>query len=301
MHRWFLSLMVVLIGSAAAQEELWTLRLPDTTVLPSYLKATWLSRMGERHGGSHLGLQDYTANIPIADGRRSHIGKCWINVQGNATVTLLDVGGELDLRRDEMFVFSLPVTLVYPLRGKEGQRLMFTVMPRYAGDADCAAHAWDLSFVLDYMVRRSERLTYSLGLAVSPRFAEYAVVPYITFAWQPTPVWLLRLCGYQLAALYSWSDRLRIGPSLSHEGGAWMVSTPDGRRIFRVRSLAASLTAEYKLSPTGDESKGVFSASVGSTLATMAEFCRRNSEHDSLSQRHYHPGLFLSLELDFRF
>ena len=275
MHRWFLSLMVVLIGSAAAQEELWTLRLPDTTVLPSYLKATWLSRMGERHGGSHLGLQDYTANIPIADGRRSHIGKCWINVQGNATVTLLDVGGELDLRRDEMFVFSLPITLVYPLRGKEGQRLMFTVMP----------HAWDLSFVLDYMVRRSERLTYSLGLAVSPRFAEYAVVPYITFAWQPTPVWLLRLRGYQLAALYSWSDRLRIGPSLSHEGGAWMVSTPDGRRIFRVRSLAASLTAEYKLSPTGDESKGVFSASVGSTLATMAEFCRALSCGDRIRPR----------------
>ena len=190
--------MVVLIGSAAAQEELWTLRLPDTTVLPSYLKATWLSRMGERHGGSHLGLQDYTANIPIADGRRSHIGKCWINVQGNATVTLLDVGGELDLRRDEMFVFSLPITLVYPLRGKEGQRLMFTVMPRYAGDADCAAHAWDLSFVLDYMVRRSERLTYSLGLAVSPRFAEYAVFPTSRSPGNRLP------SGYSACAVTSW-------------------------------------------------------------------------------------------------
>ena len=301
MHRLFLVLLMVFIGSACAQEELWTLRLPDTAGLPSYVKTTWMAQMGERHGGSHLGLQEYTVNIPIADGRRSHVGKCWINVQGNATVTLLDVGGELDLRRDEMYVFSLPVTLIYPLQKRGDRRLMFTVIPRYAGDADCAAHAWDLSLVLDYMVHLNEQLTYSIGLAASPRFAEYVVVPYITFAWQATPDWLLRLRGYRFAALYACSDRLRIGPSISSEGGSWMVSTPEGRQIFRVRSLTASVTAEYVLSPTGDKSKGILSASIGSTLATVAEFCRRNSKRDSISQRHYHPGLILSLELDFRF
>ena len=66
MHRLFLALLLIFIGSASAQEELWTLRLPDTAVLPSYVKATWIAKMGERHGESHLGLQDYTVNIPIA-------------------------------------------------------------------------------------------------------------------------------------------------------------------------------------------------------------------------------------------
>lgn len=294
----FICALMALGGVWSAHAEMWALRLPDTGLLPSFGKATFLSRMHERHGGSHLGMQEYTLNLPFADPRKSHIGSWWYNVQGNATITLMDVGGGLDLRRDELCLFSVPVTFIKPMAG--GDKFMFTVMPRYAGDTLSSAHAWDVAFVADYHVKYSETFSYSLGLAASPRFAQYGVVPFIFFSWQATPQWQVRFQGYQLAALYAVNDRLSIGPALDSEGGAWMVSTPQGQRIFRMRSLTATLLAEYNFAPAG-KTKRLLVASVGSTLATTAEFCRRNGGKDSVQMRHYKPGAVVSLGVDFRF
>ena len=297
MRKW-MCIMLMAAGMAMGREELWTLRLPDTAILPSYVRAAYISRMGERHGGSHLGMQEYTVNLPFADGRKSHVGKWWYNVQGNVTTTLLDVGGGLDMRRDDLFDFSVPVTLIRQLG--EGQRLMFTLMPRYSGDAVSSARAWDLTVVADYYVKHGEKLTYSIGLASSPRFAEYVVMPYITFSWQMTEDWLMRLRGYRLSALYRATPKLQIGPSLGGEGGSWMVATERGQRIFRLRALTAALTAEYDFSQPGT-SKKILNVAVGATLATTAEFCNRKISRDCEEMRHYHPGYYLSLELDFRF
>lgn len=290
--------LVAWVCACTAQAEVWALRLPDTGLLPSYAKASFLSRMHERHGGSHLGMQDYTLNIPFSDPRRSHVGAWYYNVQGNATVSIMDVGGNLDLSKDELMVFSVPVTLIRPLDATH--KFMLTVMPRFAGDGLESAHAWDLSVVADYGVRLSETFSYSVGLAASPRFAAYAVVPYVSFSWQATPEWLVRLHGFELAALYAVNSRLQVGPALSVEGGTWMVDRPEGQRIFRVRSLAAAMRAEYNFAPEG-KTKRIFAASLGSTLVTAAQICRRTADKDPMETRHYKPGLFLSLELDFRF
>lgn len=297
MKKW-VGIWVALAGVVCGQEELWTLRLPDTAILPSYVRAAYISRMSERHGGSHLGMQEYTVNIPFADGRKSHVGKWWYNVQGNITTTLLDIGGGLDMRRDDLFDFSLPVTLIRQVQ--EGQRFMLTLIPRYAGDAVSSSRAWDLSVVADYFIKRGENLSYSLGLTASPRFGQYALVPYVTFSWQATDDWLMRLRGYKLSALYSVTPRLQVGPCLGGEGGSWMVKTEQGQRIFRLRSLTASLLVEYDFSRPGS-SKKLLSLSVGGALATTAEFCNRKLSHDSYEQRHYHPGYYVALEADFRF
>lgn len=307
MKRWLLILLLskkillvllLLANTGEGREDLWTLRMPETAMLPSYAKTTYISRAGERHGGSYLGLQDYTVNIPFADGRRSHVGKWYCNVQANVNVTVMNVGGELDLRRDELFVFSLPVSMVRPL--ENGNRVMITIMPRYSGDMVSSAHAWDLAVASDYTVKMSDKFSYSIGLALSPRFADYVVAPYLSLRWEPTEDWVVRLRGYQLAALYGVTEKLRIGPVLSNEGGSWMVSTPEGQRIFRVRSLALAGLLEYDFSRPG-KSKKMFSFAVGATLATTAEYCRRALGHESIEMRHYHPGVYLSAEVDFRF
>ena len=293
-----LFLLLMLAGLGSGREDLWTLRMPETSILPSYAKASYIGRMSERHGGSHLGLQDYTVNVPFADGRRSHVGKWFYNVQANISATIMDVGGELDLRRDELLSVALPISVIRPL--ENGKRLMFTAMPRYVGDTVSSAHAWDMVLVAEYSVKASETLSYSVGLAASPRFADYVVVPYIAFRWQPVPDWMVRMRGYQLAALYKVNERLRVGPAISNEGGAWMVSTPRGQRIFRVRSLALAGLAEYDFSVPG-KSKRMLNLAVGATVATTAEFCRRSLGRDVEEPRHYHPGFYLAGEVDFRF
>lgn len=299
MKRWLCAIIAVMSLLSSARAEVWTLRLPETALVPSYAKATFLSRMHERHGGSHLGMQDYTVNLPFVDARHSHIGPWWYNVQANVTATIMDVGGTLDLRRDSLFEFGMPITAVRPLNGGR-DKLMLTLMPRYAGDDVSSAHAWDLAFVADYFIKHSETFSYSVGLAASPRFAQYGVVPYFSFNWQATPDWLVRLRGYQLSALYRVTDRLSIGPALSNQGGTWMVSTPEGQRILRVRSLMAAVMAEYDFAPVG-KPKRVITAALGSTLATSAQFCDRTARKHAISNYHYKPGIAASLEVDFRF
>lgn len=298
MKTWFCSILALVGMLSTAQAEVWSLRMPGTGLLPSYAKATFLGRMHERHGGSHMGMQDYTLNIPIVDGRHSHVGKWRFNMQANVTATLMDVSGSLNLRRDEMFDIALPLTAIRPFAN--GDRFTFTLMPHYAGDRGKTAHAWDLGIVANYSVKFSETFTYSLGVAVSPRFAQYAAVPYISFNWQVTPDWLVRMQGFQLAALYRVNERLRVGPGFSCEGGTWMVRTDMGDRIFRVRSLMAALVAEYNFAPVG-KSKRIFTMAVGTTLASTAEFCDRTARKDSISMRHYKPGVAVSLGVDFRF
>lgn len=273
--------------------------MPGTYLLPSYAKAMYVSRMHERHGGSHLGWQEYTLNLPFTDPRLSRIGDWWLSIQGNACVTLMDVGGNLDLRKNELLDFSVPVTFIHPL-ARQGQRFSFTAMPRYAGDAAHSARSWDLALVADYTERYSDTFTYSIGLASSPRFADYAVVPYIAFNWQVSPEWQVNLRGFKLTALYKVSERFQIGPALSNEGGTWMVDTPAGERVFRVRSLTAALHAEYDFSSAG-QTKRIITAAIGTTLATSAEICRRNAGHDSVEGFHYKPGLVISAGVDFRF
>lgn len=298
MKKW-LCVILAVMGIQSVQAEVWSLRTPDTYLLPSYAKATYVSRMHERHGGSHLGWQEYTLNLPFTDPRRSRVGNWWLNVQGNASVSLMDVGGRLDLRKDELLDFSVPFTFIHPLE-REGERVSITVMPRYAGDAAHSARSWDLTLVADYTQRYSDTFTYSIGLASSPRFADYAVVPYLSFHWKATPEWNVQLRGFRLSALYKMSEHLQVGPALSGEGGTWMVDTPVGERVLRVRSLTAAMMAEYDFSRAG-QTKRIITAAVGTTLVTGAEICRRNASHDRQVGYHYKPGLVISAGVDFRF
>ncbi len=292
------AMSVLMAGVGSAQEELWTLRTPDTGMLPSYARVVYVSRMGERHGGSHLGMQEYSANIPLADGRKSHIGKWYYNVQANVGVSVMDVGGRLDLRRDELYDFSVPVSIVRPL--EEGKRAMLTLMPRYAGDNVSSARAWDLGVSAEYDSKVSDTFAYGLGLAASPRFSEQVVIPYFLFRWMPSPEWLIRMRGGQLAALYKVRDNLHVGPALCYESGTWMVASPRGQRVFRVRTLAFAGVMEYNFSRPNSPKK-MLNLAAGMSLATTAAFCQRSIGRDTIKMYHYKPGAFLSAELDFRF
>lgn len=279
--------------------EEWDYDLPDTGIIPNYAHASYASRMRERHGGrSHLGMQRYALTLPLSDPRRSG-GAGWrFNAQFDAKATLLDVGGSLDLHRDELFSFSLPLSVMKPLPG--GRRLSVALAPGMASDMSGSARGYDLAAFVDYRVKAGETLSYGAGLGMSPRFAQYWVVPFFSLAWQPAPDWEVRLRGYRLTALYALSPQLAVGPFMEGIGGAWMVKTDRGDRIFRVRSLVAGVTGEYGFSRAGQR-KRVVTASLGTTLASSAQFCERGGSKDAYETHHYRPGLYAAIGLDFRF
>lgn len=285
-------------SALAAEPATWQYSLPDSGVAPSYAAVTAISQMGERHGGSKLGLQSFELTLPLSDPRKTHYGDWHINAQFDMRFTLLDAEGNLALEHDEMYSASLPLTLIHS--DKAGNRVSVTVAPAVASDFGGTNRFFDMVGGATYTVKHSDTLSYTVGLGVSPRFATHAVVPMVGFSWQANDAWEVSLRFYKLSAMYKVNERVTVGPFLSGYNHSWMVTTRHGDNILRFRSLVAGVTGEYDFSSAGQR-KRIITASVGSTLATTAQFCERTADKDAIESHHYKPGIYLSVGVDFRF
>lgn len=286
-------------GIAASASLPMQMEMPATGLFPSHTGMEFTTRMGERHGGSDLSWSRYTVTLPFLDPRKSNIGDWAVDAHADLHATLLSTGGDLDLRRNELYSFSLPVSFIRA--EKDGKsRLVASLAPAVSTDFAGTSHYFDLTLGAFYSEKSRKNFTYSLGFAVSPRFAAYGVVPVFGFHWKVSPQWEIVLSRYKLSALYRSGERLRVGPFMSTRGGAWMVDTPAGDRIFRTTTLVAGLTGEYDFHRDG-ERKRIIYASVGSTIATTAGYYCRNFKKDKLEVHHYRPGFYAGFGVDFRF
>ncbi len=276
----------------------WQYNLPETGLMPSYGKFEWFARMGERHGGSDLSMHSYALTLPLSDPRRTGWGRTMVNVQFDFKLTAAETGGTLALEHDLLYNIALPITFITKEQG--GNTWTYGLAPELATDCHAVGKGMDLAAYVFYSIKKSETFSYSLGLAASPRFAEFYVVPMLNFEWKPSDVWTIRMKGYKLEALYHATERLSFGPFIASRGGVWSVETERGDRIFRVRSLVLGANLEYDFSSPG-QTRRIITAAVGSTLTTNAQFLERNADKDAFESHHYKPGLYVSLGVDFRF
>lgn len=272
--------------------------LPDSGLLPGYAEITAITRMGERHGGSDLSMQTYSLTVPLSDPRKSGWDDYMLNVQFDAKLTDINTGGTLDLEHDELVSVSVPVTIVKKM--PTGSRLTMGMAPEIASDSGAIDHGLELTAYGLYTVKHNESFTYTLGVAVAPRFSDYGIIPVFGFEWRPSDDWLIRMKGYRLDALYQVSDTFCVGPFMAGHGGTWSVETPRGDRQFRVRSLVLGIGGEYNFAEPG-QTKRMITFAVGSTVATTAQFQERSAGKHEYETHHYKPGLFISAGLDFRF
>lgn len=276
----------------------WHHQLPESGFMPSFASFEMTSTMGERHGGATLAWQKYGLCIPLADPRQSG-GTDWMfNASVNADVTFMDANGAFDLRKNELYNVTLPVAAIVPRLN--GDTVVVVVAPSLASDFVHSAHSFHLNFLLSYSVKHSETLSYSVGVGHSPDATIYGLMPVFSFDWQMTPEWSLQMSGFRLAAMRRLDEHFSLGLFADGAGGSWAVNTKYGTRMLRVRSLVLGTTAEYDFSKPG-ETKRIVTLSVGSSVATSAQLCRYNSELEHEEGHHYHPGLFVSGAVDFRF
>ena len=279
-------------------EDGWHFGMPDTGLMPSFAKAEFFSQMKERHGdASDLSMQSYGIMVPFLDPRKSGNVDTYINFQLDAKVTVVNAGGSFRLQNDTLYNLAMPLTFITSMPG--GNSWTYGVSPELASDSDAACKGLDLTAYAFYSVKASDAFSYSLGLALSPRFIEYWVLPIVRFDWKPCEQWTVSLKGYELKAMYQATERLAVGPFLSARGGIWAVDTERGERFLRIRSLVLGAAFDYDFSSPG-QTKRLFSAAIGSTLATHAQFCERGSM-DGYENHHYTPGFYVSAEVDFRF
>lgn len=286
--------------SSLAQEfgGAWRHEMPESGMMPSFVSAEYVSRMGERHGGSSLGWQQYSICLPLADPRRSGGDKWMFNASVNADVTVLDTSGSFDLKHNDLYHLSVPVTAIVSCRS--GNNIIMAVSPSFDSDFAQSAHSFHLNLMASYRVQQSETFSYSVGLGYAPYAGAWSVLPLISFDWQMTPEWSLSLSRASLKAMRDMGHGFSLGAFVQSEGGSWAVETPNGTRLLRIRSLVAGITGEYDFSREG-ETKRIVTLSVGSTLATAADICEFNSDQDREDTHHYKPGLYISTSVDFRF
>lgn len=276
----------------------WHHNMPDSGLLPSFVSFELTSNMGERHGGSTLGWQQYGLCVPLADPRRSGGAEVIFNASFNAELTFMDADGAFNLDRNELYKFTLPCAVILPRQN--GDTVMAAVAPTLASDFVRNAHCFHVNFLFNYTIKHSETFSYSLGLGYSPDSAVYGMMPLIGFNWKMSDVWTMSLNGARFSVMRDMGDGLELGLFTDVMGGSWAVESEYGTRMLRVRSLVAGLTAVYDFSQPG-ETKRVVNLSIGSTVTTMAELCKYNNDHDREEGHHYHPGLFVSGAVDFRF
>lgn len=290
---------MILAGTAAA-DSIHTLQydLPATGLTPSFGEFTYISRMRQRHGGSNLSMQSYALTIPLSDPRKTHWNDISINAQLDTKISVFNAGGSLSLRNEVMYNVGLPISFIKPMPG--GNTLIVGLAPELATDGRAVKHGFDLSAYGMYTVKQSDTFNYSFGVGISPRFAEYLAVPFFAFEWKPNQQWIIAMSGYQMSALYQVNERLRVGPFLKSDGGIWAVDTPTGDKYFRMRALVLGLTGEYNFAGAG-ETKRVLTLSIGSNVATRADFLKRNADKDHVETHHYKPALYVSAGVDFRF
>lgn len=286
--------------SALAQElsHDWRHELPESGVFPSYFNVEYVSRMSERGGGSSISWQQYSLSLPLADPRRSG-GENWMfSASFNADVTMLDKSGTLHVQNNDLYHVSLPVSVIVPR--SNGNMLVFAVSPAFDSDFDQREHSFHMNMLATCTIKKSERFSYSVGLSYAPYAADWNVMPVFAFDWQVDEDWKVSLSGYSLRAMRDLGRGLSAGLFVQGEGGSWAVSTPEGTRLLRVRSLVAGFSAEYDFSKMG-EMKRIVTLSIGSTLATAVDVCKYNSDRDREESHHYQPGLYVSAGVDFRF
>lgn len=276
----------------------WHHNLPESGLYPSFASFEFTTNMGERHGGSSLGWQQYGLCVPLADPRKSGGANMMFNASLNAEMTVMDAEGDFDLNRNELYNFTLPLAAIFPR--ENGDTVVAVVAPALASDFVHKAHSFHVNFLLTYSIKHSDTFSYSVGLGHSPDATIYGIMPVFSFDWQMTPNWALSMSGFRLSVMRDMGAGLELGAFVDGAGGSWAVSTEYGTRMLRVRSMVLGLTAAYDFSRPG-QTKRLATFSVGSTIVTTAEFCRYNSDLDREEGHHYHPGLFVSGAVDFRF
>ena len=289
----------MLAGAAGSACVDWTYNLPETGLMPGMAEVTVWSDMSERHGkASSLGMQQYDLSLPLSDPRRTHFGAWAFNASLDMELTSLHASGSLQLRKDELYNFNLPMTVIRTLAN--GRRLSLTLMPSLSTDCSSGWSGVALAGAANSQLYTSDTLTNAVGLVVMPQRLYCGVAPYVSVEWKPTHDWTVKLKGYRLEAMYAFSPRFSAGPVLMGAGNSWAVRTEHGNRLFTVRSLVAGVTGEYDFSAPGQR-KRIIKATVGSILSTTAELNRMDSGKHTVEAHHYHPGLYVSVGVDCRF
>lgn len=304
--------LAVLISAAAlggaAQAATWQYHLPETGLMPSAVSASYVSHMGERHGGGTLGWQQTNLTLPLSDPRRTQVNEVYINVALDMERTELDSHTTLPLAHHVMWDLSLPVTLIYP--GQNGHRWMFGAVPHVASDFDHGAHCFEPGVFVDYRFVKTDRLSVSAGLAYAPMQTRTGVLPFVTAEWTPNDDWRINLKGTELRVMYNTPRPSPdcpffipdVGFFVRAAGGSWATETAEGSRLLRVHSLVAGARFEVcRYDEEGKDITGMGYLELGSTLATRATFSRWNDRTDTVESHHYHPGMYASFGLDFRF
>lgn len=178
--------------------------------------------------------------------------------------------------------------------------VVVALSPSFDSDFDQREHSFHMNLLATYTVKKSETFSYSVGLSYAPYAAAWNVMPVFAFDWQMNDDWKMSLSGFCLSVMRDMGQGLSAGLFVQGEGGSWAVSTPEGTRLLRVRSLVAGFTVEYDFSKDG-ETKRVASLSLGSSLSTAVDVCKYNSDRDREESHHYQPGLYVSAGVDFRF
>lgn len=304
-HRLLAPLPLLALCSAFPAAAEWQFNLPETSILPSAFSVEGTNNMGERHGGSTLRWTGVNLTVPLADPRRSGVDDWYVNAALDMTYTQISTNGALQLDSENFYNFTLPLSVIHPM--ERGRRLIFNVSPRAATDCGGFKRSLTVNGFVDYRfyskkVADRDVFNCSVGLACVPNESTWPIIPIFSFDWNTEHNWTVRMQAARAEAM--WTPEGKHLPSVGFFvkaiGNSWATHGEEGTRLFRVRGLALGPRMEYNFAK-GNQTKRIWFAELGLTCFTNAEIYRYSDRHNADEMRHYHPGLYYTAGVDFRF
>lgn len=266
--------------------------------VPDEFYIEYLGKMSVSGHSARTQVTNAYLSLPLTDPRRMTWGRWHLDTRASARITWINTDGRDVIDEDVLYTIGIRATLVYQASGGSSFQLGFT--PQLSTDFDVmSAQNFYWGGYVAYSGKSTERLRYTLGLAVMPDYYENYVFPVVNVSWRYAPSWELRLQSARLSAVNLVNERFEWGPFFQWNSGIWTVHRHQRTEQLRMTNCILGVGMTYDMLGRGDD-KVLFIGDLGCSFYNTFRIRDKHGDH-TLEKYRAHPGLYLRAGLQFKF
>ncbi len=257
--------------------------------LPNDMYMEYFGAMDLRNGHGDVQVTNAVLTIPFVNPKETSWAGWHLDVKGTARLTWIDSDGQDLLDEDRLYTLGVQAMVARQLG--ERSRLLIGLTPQFSSDFDVMTHHnFFYGGYAAFSSQLSDKLRYTVGLAVMPDYFRNAIMPLVSLQWRYTPNWELRIEGGRLSSVCVSGESFQWGPFVQWNSGVWTVQRDGQTQQFRMTNCILGMGATYDHKLSSGMTLG-FMGDLGATLSN--EFrVRDESGRHSIEKYRADPGLY---------
>lgn len=236
--------------------------------------------------------------LPLTNPQRMSWGRWHLDAGLRGRVTWIDTSGRDVIDEDVLYTLGLQAALSYQMANHKQFQLGFT--PQLSSDLDVmSSENFYWGGYAAFSAKPSDRLGYTVGLALMPDYYDHYVFPVVNLNWRYSPVWELRVQASRISLANVASERFQWGPFFQWNSGIWTVRRHRQTQQLRMTNCIAGMGASYD----AKWGNGMVLHFIGDLGTAFYNAFRVRDKHGDHTWEKYrtHPGWYARLGLQVQF